>query len=199
MLLMTGSGQLDLFEMLFSFLKSLQNLLVPSFLSMTTIGKIQGDLGGHIIFAANISFTALSTIGCLAKGVLYGLSLKGGRLPVSLVILIVLVFTKSVSFSAKRSTFCFFKSSTVSLGLTGTIIFCFEVIKRTYLEGSLLFPLIQIINIYKVTFLHLFNFTNGASLSQPNKFISIGNKEHRKLTFFTFFCNRIDSVGQGLC
>ena len=44
MLSMTGSGQLDFFEMLFNFLRSVQNLLVQSFLSMTTIGKLQGDL-----------------------------------------------------------------------------------------------------------------------------------------------------------
>ena len=104
-----GSGQLDFFEM-FNFLKSGQNLLVPSFLSMTIVGKIQGDLDGCIILAANMSFTALSTIGCSAKGVLYGLNLIDGWLPVSIPILIVLVFPKSVSFSVKRSTFCFTKS-----------------------------------------------------------------------------------------
>ena len=35
----------------------------------------------------------------------------------------------------------------------------FQVIKRTYLEENLLFPLVQIINIYTVTFhIHFFNF-----------------------------------------
>ena len=50
---MTGSGQLDFFEM-FYFLKSAQNLLVPSFLLTTTTGRPQGDLDECIIFAANI-------------------------------------------------------------------------------------------------------------------------------------------------
>ena len=45
MSLITGSIQLDLIEMLFNFQKTVQNLLVPSFLSTTTIGKLQGDLG----------------------------------------------------------------------------------------------------------------------------------------------------------
>ena len=52
----------------------------------------------------------------------------------------------------------------------------FQVIKRTYPEGRLLFLLIQIINIYKVTFLHFFNFTNGASFFQLNTFISSVDK-----------------------
>ena len=67
MSLMTENGQQDFFEMLFSFLKSIHNLLVPSFLSTTTIGKHQCDLDGHIIFAANISFTARSTNWTLGK------------------------------------------------------------------------------------------------------------------------------------
>ena len=49
----------------------------------------------------------------------------------------------------------------------------FQVIKGTYLEVSLLFMLVQIINIDKVIFLYIFNFSNGASFSQPNKFISV--------------------------
>ena len=65
----TGNGKLDFFEMLFSFVKSVQNLLVPSFLSTTAIVNLWGGLYGCIIFGANISATALSTIGCLAKGV----------------------------------------------------------------------------------------------------------------------------------
>ena len=48
-----------------------------------------------------------------------------------------------------------------------------QVIKRTYIEGSLLLQLVKIFNIYKVTFLHFFNFTDGASFSLPNNFISI--------------------------
>ena len=100
--------------MLFNFLKSVQNLLVPSFLSTTTTGNLQSYLDGYIIFAANISLTTLSTIGYLAKGVLYGFNLIGGWLPVSILILTVLVFSKSLSFSTKRSTFCSIKS-TVSL------------------------------------------------------------------------------------
>ena len=79
---MTASGQLDFFQMLFSFHKSVQNLLVPSFLSTITIGKLQGDLGGCLMFAANISFTALSTIGLFTKRVLYGLNLIGEWLSV---------------------------------------------------------------------------------------------------------------------
>ena len=80
--------------MLFNFLKSVQNLLVQSFLSVTTTKKLQGDLDGHIKFAADISFIALSTTEHLAKGVLYGLNLIGGWLPVSKLILIMLVFHK---------------------------------------------------------------------------------------------------------
>ena len=75
---------------------------MPSSWSTITIGKLKGDLGGCIMFAANISFTALSTIGCLAKGVLYGLSLIGGRLLVSILILIVMVLPKSLSFFCKE-------------------------------------------------------------------------------------------------
>ena len=79
----TGSGPLDFFfDMLFSFLQSIQNLLMQSLLSATIIGKSQGDLEGCIIFAADISFTAMSTIGHIAKGVLYGFSFIGGWLPV---------------------------------------------------------------------------------------------------------------------
>ena len=100
----TESGQLDFFEMLFSFLKSVQNLLVSSFLSTPTIGKLQGDMDGQIIFTANISFTALSTIACLAKGVLHSLNLMHGWLIVLILILGVLDFPRPVSFSAKRST-----------------------------------------------------------------------------------------------
>ena len=44
MLSITGSGQLDLFAMLFNCLKSVQNLLVASILSTTTIGKLRADL-----------------------------------------------------------------------------------------------------------------------------------------------------------
>ena len=95
---MTGSGQPDFFEMLFSFLKSVQNVSVLSILSTTTTGKLQGDLDGCTIFAAHISFTVLSTIRHLAKGALYGLNLIGGWLPVSKLNLIVLVFPKSVFF-----------------------------------------------------------------------------------------------------
>ena len=65
---------------------------MPYFLSTTTIGKLQGALEGCIMFAANISFTALSTVGCLAKGILYGHNLIGGWLPVSILILIVWFF-----------------------------------------------------------------------------------------------------------
>ena len=100
---MAESGQLDFFGMLFSFLKSVQNLLMPSFLSTTTLGKLQGDLDRCII-AANISFTALSSTGCLAKGVLYGLNFIGRWLPVSIFMVFVLVFPVYVFFSAKRST-----------------------------------------------------------------------------------------------
>ena len=73
-----------------------------------------------------MSFTALSTVGCLAKGVLYGLNLIGGWLPVSILMLIVLVFPKLVSFFAKRSTFCSIKSSIACLWLIGTLTFCFK-------------------------------------------------------------------------
>ena len=83
--------------MLFSLLKSVQNLLVLSFLSATTIGKLWGDLDECVLFAFNI-LTALSTIGCLTKGFLYGLNLIGGWLVVSILILIVLILPKSVSF-----------------------------------------------------------------------------------------------------
>ena len=56
-------------------------------LSIISIGKLQGYLDGYIILAADVSYTALSTIGCLAKGVLYHLNLIGGWLPVSILIL----------------------------------------------------------------------------------------------------------------
>ena len=84
---------------------------------MTSTGKLQGDLHGCIIFAANMSFTVLCIIEHLEKGVLYGFNLIGGWLPVSILntTLIILVIPKSVSFSAKRSTFCFNKSSTIAL------------------------------------------------------------------------------------
>ena len=95
---MTGGDQLDFFEMTLSFLKSVQNLLVPSFLSTTTINKLWGDLDGHVIFAANISITALSIIGCLATGVQYGLNLIAGWLPLSILILIVLPFQSQCPF-----------------------------------------------------------------------------------------------------
>ena len=72
----TGRGQLDCFVIFF--LKSVQNLLDPFFLSTTTMGKLQGDLEGCIMLAANISSIALSTIFLLAKGVLYGFSFMGG-------------------------------------------------------------------------------------------------------------------------
>ena len=85
---MSSITESGFFEMLFNFLKSVQNILVPSFLSMTTIGKLQGDVDGHIIFADNMSFTVLSTTGCVAKGVLYGLNLIGEWLSVSILILI---------------------------------------------------------------------------------------------------------------
>ena len=101
---MIGSGQLHLLKMLFSFLKSIQNLLVVSLFVLVvkrTIGKLQGDLDGCMIFAANMSFTTMSKIGCLAKGVLYGLNSRDECLPVSIIILIVLVPPKSVSFSAE--------------------------------------------------------------------------------------------------
>ena len=92
---MTGCDQLDFFGMWFSFLISVQNLLVPSFLSVNHYREVPGLSGWmHNIFAANISFTALSTIGCLAKGVLYGLNLTGGWSSVSIHILIVLVLPK---------------------------------------------------------------------------------------------------------
>ena len=99
---MTGNGQLDSFEKLFSFLRSVQNLLVPSILSTTTIERLQGDHDGHIMFATNISFTALSTIRCFTKGVLYSVNFIGGWLPVSIHIIIVLVFPKSVSLFLQR-------------------------------------------------------------------------------------------------
>ena len=67
MLSMTQSGQLDFAEMLFNFLKSVQNLLMPSMKSTTMIGELQGDLVGFIIFATSISVTVLSTIGMLGK------------------------------------------------------------------------------------------------------------------------------------
>ena len=82
---MADSGQLDFFEMLTSFLKYAKNLSVPSVLSETT-GKFLDDLDECIIFAANISFTAFPTIGCLAKGVLYGLNPIGGWVPVSILL-----------------------------------------------------------------------------------------------------------------
>ena len=66
----TGSGQLDLLQMRLSFLKSVQYLFDPSFLSTTTIGKLQGDLEGCIILAASISSIALSTVALFEKGVL---------------------------------------------------------------------------------------------------------------------------------
>ena len=56
---MTGSDPLDVFEMFFTFLESVINLLEPSFLSITTIEKLQGYLDGCIIFAANISLNCL--------------------------------------------------------------------------------------------------------------------------------------------
>ena len=148
----TGNGQLD-FEMLFNFLMSVQNLLVPSFLSMTIIGKLQGDLDGHITFAANISFTALATIWCLAKGVLYGLNLIGGWLPVSIFILIILGLPWSVSFFCKEIYNLFYLIFKWFSMINRYNYPLFQVIKRTYIKGSLLFPLLQIINIYKVTFL----------------------------------------------
>ena len=66
----TSSGQPDLLQMRLSFLKSVQNLFDPSFLSTTTIGKLQGDLEGCIILAASISSIALSTVALFEKGVL---------------------------------------------------------------------------------------------------------------------------------
>ena len=38
----------------------------------------------------------------------------------------------------------------------------------------------------------LLSYTCNTSLPQPNKFISIVNKEHRELTLFSCFDNRID-------
>ena len=46
-----GSDQVDFFEMLFNFLKSVQSVFMPSSLSTTTIGQLQDDLDGCIIFA----------------------------------------------------------------------------------------------------------------------------------------------------
>ena len=63
----TGGGQLDLLQMRLSFLKSVQNLFDPPFLSTTTIWKLQGDLEGCIILAASISFIALSTVALFEK------------------------------------------------------------------------------------------------------------------------------------
>ena len=62
---------------MFNFLKSVQNLIIPSLLSTTTIEKLQSYLDGCIMFAANIIFTVLSATGCLTKGVLYDLNLIG--------------------------------------------------------------------------------------------------------------------------
>ena len=93
--------------MLFSFLKQVQNLFVPSFLSTTITGKLHSDLNA-CMFAANIEFTALSTTGHLAKGVLYGLNLIGGWPQMSILILIVLVFPKSVSLPAQQPMFFLF-------------------------------------------------------------------------------------------
>ena len=66
----------------------------------------------------------------------------------------------------------------------------FQVIKRTYLEGSLLLQMVMIVNIYKVTLLYFLIFINGASFSQPNKLICIVYKEHTEITLFTCFYNR---------
>ena len=116
-----------------------------------------------MIFAANVSFMALSTIGCLAKGVLYGLNLIGEWIPVSILILTVCVFPKSVSFSAKRSTLCSIKSCIKNCFsmIKRHNYFLPQIIKKTHPEGSLLFLLVQIINIYKVTSLHFFSFASA--------------------------------------
>ena len=67
----------------------------------------------------------------------------------------------------------------------------FHIIKRTYLEGSLLFKLVKIFNIYKVAFSYCFNFTSGAFLSQINLLVLL-KKEHGALPLFTSFDSRID-------
>ena len=73
-----GSGYEFNFVILFNFLKSTQNLFVPSFLSEITTGKLYGDFDLEMILASIISSTTLSMVFLLFKGVLYGLSLIGG-------------------------------------------------------------------------------------------------------------------------
>ena len=68
------------------------------FLSATTIGNLQGHLDAHIILAANMSFTALSTVYTFGKGSSVCVNLIGGWFPVSILILLYSSFLNKCSF-----------------------------------------------------------------------------------------------------